>query len=204
MASYTAHLLDDTVTGSATYVQSGSAKKPVRTFDVVAKSERLDADRLLLDEAEIAALGGKRAGAAPAGGGGSGPAPEPPKDPHSFDGLRGEVKAEVAALRYSKMDLNNTTLAMKMVDDAVTVQSFRAALYGGQVSAQDTTVRLGPAEMPFDAKVKVESVDVGRALAARTDKKVLAGIFSGDFALKGAGTEPDLLKQTLQSPIPTT
>ncbi|RJS19997.1 AsmA family protein [Corallococcus sp. H22C18031201] len=180
--------LDDTMTGSASFALAGQGKKKTTTFSMDLKSPRLDADKLMMgEEAVSAATGGK------------GPPPPPPEDPARFNGYRGDIRFAVGALRYTNMDMTNVTGVVKMVDDLITVEKFSTGLYSGSVVADGTTIRLGPPaeQRPFDAKVKVQGIEVAQALAAHTPKKVLAGTFNGNVDLKGTGYTPNQLQQTL-------
>jgi len=190
-----AQLLDDTVTGSASFATAGTGKKATTTFSADVKSNRLDADALLLDEKELAARGVKV------------PAPEtteaPPEDPARFNGYRGDIRFAVGTLRYSAMDLTNVTGVVKMTDDLITVEKLSTGIFGGKVVADGTSMRLGPAaeQRPFEAKVKVENVKVEQALAHATPQKVMTGAFNGNVDVKGVGYTPDRLEQTLLGAI---
>ncbi|HVE87273.1 MAG TPA: AsmA-like C-terminal region-containing protein, partial [Myxococcales bacterium] len=169
---------------------SGTAKVDLagKTTQVSAKLEspKLDLDQLLYDEP---APPGEKTAAAP---------PAPPKDPHRFDGLRIDAAVKAGSLRVEKTDLENVNLEMSMVDDAVTIKKLTAGAYGGQVVADGTSIKLGPAQRPFHAALKVRDVDVARAAASHTDKKFLAGKFSGDVAVDGVGTKVTALSQTME------
>lgn len=185
LSALTVHLLEDTLTGKVGYEQAGTGPRATTSFQVALKGPRLDADALLLESAEAE----------------SPPAAEPPADPNRFRGYRGEMDVELGALRFKKADYTNVRMAMKMVDDTLTLEKFSAGVYGGQVAADGTQVRLGPARMPFDAKLQVRGVDLGSAFASFTDKKILGGQFNGQIALKGAGTQLDDLSETLAGVI---
>lgn len=187
----TANLLEDTVTGSASFAQAGQGKKQTTTFAADLKSQRLDADALLMNEQEVAA----RTGGAPV--------PPPPDDPARFNGYRGDIRFAINSLRYTEMDLSNVTGVVKMTDDLITVEKFSSGLYGGRVVADGTSVRLGPApdKRPFDAKVKVEGVEMAQALSKFTPQQVLTGKFNGNVDVKGVGYTPDQLQQTLLGAI---
>jgi AsmA protein len=187
----TANLLEDTVTGSASYATAGQGKKQTTTFTADLKSQRLDADALLMSEEEVVARTG---GAAPT---------PPPEDPARFNGYRGDIRFAISSLRYTKMDLSNVTGVVKMTDDLISVEKFSSGLYGGKVVADGTTIRLGPPpeKRPFDAKVKVEGVEMAQALTQFTPKEVLTGKFNGNVDVKGVGYTPDQLQQTLLGAI---
>ena len=78
-----------------------------------------------------------------------GPVPEEgPKDPKRFNGMRGDMKFKIGALRMNEMDLSNMVADLKMVDDLITVERFTTGIYGGTVSANGSSVRLGPEPRP--------------------------------------------------------
>src|SRR5215217_752003 len=188
----TAHVLEDTVTGSASFALAGVGKKQTTTFSADVKANKLDADALLFDEKELAARNG-----------GTVPAPEsaelPPEDPARFNGYRGDIRFAVGALRYSEMDRTNVTGVVKMTDDLISVEKFSSGVFGGKVAADGTTIRLGPAaaQRPFEAKVKVDGVQMAQAIAQATPQKVMTGTFNGNVDVKGVGYTPEKLKETL-------
>jgi AsmA protein len=183
-------LLEDTVTGTASFALAGAGKKQTTSFAMDLKSPKVNADALLFNEEEVAARTG-------------GSVPAPPDDPARFNGYRGDVKFAIASLRYFEMDLNNVTGAVKMTDDLITVERFSSGVYGGKVVADGTTIRLGPLpeKRPFEAKVKMEGVEVAQALAKATPQKVMTGTFNGNVDVKGVGYTPDQLQQTLLGAI---
>lgn len=182
LSSLTAHLLKDTVTGKASFERSGKHTR----FDLTLKSAHLDADRLLMADTEKSV-------------GKGGKLPVPVEDPHRFDGMRGDIHAEVAALRYEQMDLSHLTTDVKMVDDRITVEKLSTGLFGGTITADGTSIALGPppTKRPFDAKVVLKNVDVRKALATTTSKPVASGTFSGSVDVHGVGYTADRLKKTL-------
>lgn len=185
----TLRALEDTMTGTARY-QKGGQRGVTHQFALDVKAARLDADKLLWEEPEPAGP--------PSGGGGSAPAaPAEVKDPHRFDGLRGDVKFAVGSLRYSGFDLSNVNGAVKLTDDRMEVQRLRTGLLGGELVADGTELRLGPAQRPFTAKLEAKGLDVARALVGRTPRPVLGGLFSGKADLTGAGFGLEQLSQAL-------
>ncbi|HZH03080.1 MAG TPA: AsmA-like C-terminal region-containing protein, partial [Myxococcaceae bacterium] len=179
--SFTAHLLEDTVEGRAT----AEMKPKSTTFDVAVKSARLNADALLLETEEPAA-------------GSKAPAPPPPaEDPSRFDGMRGKVRAEIASLRMQKSDFAQVLAQLSMVNDALTVDSFTTQAFGGKIDASGSSIKLGPVQRPFVAKLQMRSIDMGAAAGMASTKKMVGGTFNGDINLEGAGTEMESLSQTL-------
>lgn len=167
---------------------TGNAKVDLagKTTTVVARMEspRLDLDKLLSKEPT------------PPPGTPPGP-PPPPKDPRRFDGMRVDAEVKVGLLHVEDMDLQNVKLELSMVDDAVTLKKLVTGFYGGEVVADGTSIHLGPAQRPFHAALKVKDVDMQAAIASQTQKKWLAGRFTGDVAVDGAGTKVTALSQTL-------
>lgn len=191
VSQLTVNLLEDALSGTASVALAGEGRKQTTTFTLDLKSARLDADKLLLSEQEVLArTGGKGA-------------PPPPDDATRFNGYRGDMHFEVGAVRYMEMDLTQLRADIKMVDDLITVERLSANMYGGKVVADGTHVRLGPLpeKRPFEAKVKVEGVDMKQALAAFTPRQVLGGTFNGDVNVKGVGYTPEQLQQTLLGAI---
>ncbi|SEK96002.1 AsmA protein [Stigmatella aurantiaca] len=190
MRQLTLNVLEDTLTGTASAALAGQGKKQTTTFALDMKSPKIDADALLLPEEEVVArTGGKE---------------EPPSDDATrFNGYRGDMKFQVGAVRYSGMDLSNIVAHVTMVDDLIKVEKLTAGVYGGSVVADGTQMRLGPLpeQRPFEAKVKVQAVEMGSALSAFTPKKVMTGTFNGNVDVKGVGYNPDQLKQTLLGAI---
>ncbi|WP_426756270.1 AsmA family protein [Myxococcus sp. Y35] len=183
----TANVLEDTLTGSASFALAGQGKQQTTTFAADLKSAKLDADALMMSEEEVQARGGP-------------PPEEPPSDdPTRFNGYRGDIRFAVGTLRYLDMDMSNVTGVVKMTDDLITVEKFSTGVFGGKVVADGTTVRLGPLpeQRPFEAKVKVENVAVEQALTQFTPQKAVTGKFNGNVDVKGVGYTPDQLKQTL-------
>jgi AsmA protein len=178
-------VLEDTLKGSAAVAMAGSGRKSTTTFSLALNSPRLDADRLLMDDEESKPYESGR--------------PEPPKDPARFNGLRGDIRMEVGALRYQDTDLKNVRAELKMVDDLVTVERFDAGAFGGTVAAGGSSVRLGPAPnaRPFTAKVQAKGLNVAQLMSITGDKKVLTGTFNGGVDLTGVGYEMEELEQRL-------
>ncbi|MBF5043072.1 AsmA family protein [Aggregicoccus sp. 17bor-14] len=190
VSALTVHLLEDTMTGTAKYAQGGTPKAPRTDFAVDLKSAHLDADKLLLKEEEAIALNGGK------------PLPVP-DDPNRFRGMHGDMKVQIATLRMSGLDLANVLVLAKMDEDLFSVQKLSAGLAGGTVSADGTSMHLGPTpdKRPFDAKLSMKNIDLEKALQMVSDHKVMGGTFSGDVNLKGVGTEMSGLTQTLAGVI---
>ncbi|HZW90234.1 MAG TPA: DUF748 domain-containing protein, partial [Myxococcaceae bacterium] len=162
LEQWTLHILEDTVSGTASLEMAGEGKKATTTFALDARAPRLDADTLLLQSESSKA-----------------PAPPPPADPHRFDGYRGKIHAEVASLVFHKVPWKNLLLDATMQDDLVKVDRLSMDAAGGQVRLDGTSVRLGPMEKPWDVKLAVKSIDLSQALTFAGKGKAFAGIFDG-------------------------
>jgi AsmA protein len=184
-------MLDYTMSGTASYSQSGKGAKQTMAFSLALKSPRLNADELLMTDEEIASAAG---GTIPVEG---------PKDPKRFNGMRGDMLFEIGSLRMNELDLSNMVAELKMVDDLITVERFTTGVYGGTVSASGSTVRLGPdpAQRPFELKAEVRGMDVAQALSKRVPRQVLNGKFDGQMNLTGVGYEMESLQERLAGAI---
>lgn len=190
VSKLTANVLEDTVNGTASFATAGTGKKSTTTFAADLKTQRLNADALLMKDEEIMARN-------------NGVLPAPPDDPTRFNGMRGDIKIQAGLVRYSEQDLSNMVGHITMVDDLIKVEKFTAVAYGGTVVADGTQVNLGPLpeKRAFVAKVAMQKVDVAQVLAARTPKKVMTGAFNGNIDLQGVGYTPEKLKETLLGAI---
>jgi len=184
------NVLEDTLGGTASFALAGKGKKQTTTFTMDMKSQRLNADALLMKDEEIMARN-------------NGVLPAPPDDPTRFNGMRGDMKFQVASVRYSEQDMSNMVAHITMVDDLIKVEKFSAVAYGGTVVADGTQVNLGPLpeKRAFTAKVTMQQVDMASVLATRTPKKVMTGKFNGNVDLQGVGYTPEKLKETLLGAI---
>ena len=177
------HVLDDTLSGTASVEMQGEGKRATTTFALDARAPKLDADALLLESESSKAP------------------PPPPADPHRFDGYRGEIHAEVASLVFHKVPWRNLLLDATMQDDLVKVERLSMDAAGGQVRLDGTTVRLGPVEKPWDLKLAVKSLDLAQALTFGGKGKAFAGVFDGNIALAGKGTTLTAVEKTLDGKI---
>ena len=181
---WTLHILDDTLSGTASLELAGEGKKATTTFSLVAKAPRLDADALLLQSESSKT-----------------PPPPPAADPHRFDGYRGKIHAEVASVVFHKVPWKNLLLDATMQDDLVKVDRLTIDAAGGQVRLDGTSVRLGPVEKPWDVKLGVKSLDLAQALTFGGKGKAFAGIFDGNIALMGKGTTLTAVEKTVDGKI---
>jgi AsmA protein len=184
-------MLEYTMAGKASFSQAGTGAKETTTFALALESPRLNADELLMTHEEVAATVG-------------GPLPEEgPDDPKRFNGMRGDMAFKIGALRMNEMDLSNMVADLKMVDDLITVERFTTGIYGGTVSANGSSVRLGPeaAQRPFELKAEVKGMNVAQALSKRVPRQVLEGTFDGQMNLSGVGYEVASLQERLAGAI---
>ena len=186
LSQLTMNVLEDTLAGTASFALAGTGKKQTTTFAMDMKSQRLNADALLMKDEDIMARN-------------NGVLPPVPDDPSRFNGLRGDMKFQVGSLHYTDMDMSNMVAHVTMVNDLIKVEKFSTSVYGGTVVADGTQVNLGPApeKRAFTAKVTMQKVDVASVLATRTPKKIMTGKFNGNVDLQGVGYTPDKLKETL-------
>jgi AsmA protein len=181
---WTLHVLDDTVGGTASLEMAGEGKKATTTFALDARAPKLDADALLLQSESAKA-----------------PPPPPPSDPHRFDGYRGKIHAEVASLVFHKVPWKNLLLDATMQDDLVKVDRLSIDAAGGQVRLDGTSVRLAPAEKPWDVKLAIKNLDLAQALTFGGKGKAFAGIFDGSIALAGKGTTLSAVEKSVDGKI---
>ncbi len=186
----TMNVLEDTLGGTASFATAGQGKKKTTTFAMDMKTQRLNADALLMKDEEIMSHN-------------NGVLPPPPGDPTRFNGMRGDMKFQAGSVRYSDMDLSNMVAHITLVDDLIKVEKFSSVAFGGTVVADGTQMNLGPPpeKRPFVAKVTMQKVDVASVLATRTPKKLMTGKFNGNVDLQGVGYTPDKLKETLLGAI---
>ena len=178
------HVLDDTVSGTASLELAGEGKKATTTFALDARAPKLDADALLLQSEATKT-----------------PPPPPPADPHRFDGYRGKIHAEVASVIFHKVPWKNLLLDATMQDDLVKVDRLSIDAAGGQVRLDGTSVRLGPMQKPWDVKLAIKNLDLAQALTFGGKGKAFAGIFDGTIALAGKGTTLTAVEKTADGKI---
>lgn len=185
--SWTIHALGDALSGTASVdsVREGPGKRASTQLQLTARSSHLDADALLL---EAPSQEPRHAGA-------------PPPDPHRFDGLRANVHAEVANLVFHKVPWRNVVADVSVVDDQLDVKRFGLDALGGQLRADGTRMRLGPADHPFDLKLSARGLELGEVLTFGGKGKAFAGTFDGAVALTGRGTTATTVEKTLDGTV---
>jgi len=181
---WTLRVLDDSLAGTASLEMQGEGARATTTFALDARAPKLDVDALLLPTESSAKT-----------------PPAPPADPHRFDGMRGKVHAEVASLVFHKVPWRNLLLDASMKDDLLQVDRLTMDAAGGQMRLDGTSVRLGPADKPWDVKLGVKSLDLEQALTFGGKGKAFAGVFDGNVALSGKGATLGAVEKTLDGTI---
>jgi AsmA protein len=191
ISAWSLKVLGDAVDGTATVELQGTGKRATTTFAVAARSAHLDADALLLP--------GEAASTPTVTPGKSSAAAQ--LDPHRYDGMKGTVSAQVQSLLFHAVPWRNVVLDLAMQDDAVTIKTLSLDVVGGQLRADGTTARLGPAALPFDLKLSARGLDLAQALTFAGKGKPLSGTFDGNLALAGQGTTLGALEKTLKGTV---
>ena len=185
LEQWTLRALEDTLSGTASVETHGQGKRSTTTFQLDARAPKLDLDALLLSGDSSA----------------KSPPPPPPADPHRFDGTRGKVHVEVASVTFHKVPWRNLVLEASLVDDLLKVDRLSLDAAGGQVRLDGSTVRLGPAEKPWDVKLGVKSLDLAQALTFGGKGKAFSGVFDGNVALAGRGTTLTDVERSLDGSV---
>lgn len=189
--AWSLRVLGDAVDGTASVDLQGAGKKSTTTFAVAARSAHLDADALLIPgEASSTPTGTPAKSSAAA-----------KLDPHRYDGMKGTVSAQVQSLLFHAVPWRNVVLDLAMQDDAVTIKTLSLDAAGGQLRADGTTARLGPAAIPFDLKLSARALELAQALTFAGKGKPLSGTFDGNLALAGQGTTLGALEKTLKGTV---
>jgi AsmA protein len=184
LASFTLGLLDMNVKARGMTELSPKATK----FDLAVEIDRVDADALMpASKAEKGA-----------------PTKEEPKaaaGPSPFAGLSGKASLRIGTLVAQKQKMTDVRVAVTVKEDEVRLDEGRLGLWDGVFSVAGTEARLAPADRPFKLVAKVERVDVEKALAGFTDKKVLTGRIEADVRLAGKGENADRILKALDGTI---
>ncbi len=176
LAQVAVGLIGDAVTGSGTVAMSGSGAAARTRFDLSARSQRLDLDRILWS-------GQKR--------------PSKPADPASFEGLSGKASVQVAALRYEKLDFTDAVLAITLRGDQLTLDQAKVNGLGGAISAAGTRVALAHPKQPFHLAADLSNLELAQATRLFTDRRVLSGKLQGKVDLDGGGETRKQLAKSL-------
>jgi len=177
ITSLTAHLLDAAFTGAANVELAGVAPHATTTFTASLKSAKVDADKLLLPSKKKEKK------------------PEP--DPKTYAGLHGTAEVKIDDVRFHGQEMTNVVAQIVLNEDDLLVKTAQLSAYGGRISADGSHLKLAHPNEPFQAKVKMENIDLEKGLTLVSDKKVMSGKFNGDITLDGHSMEPEALKKTL-------
>jgi AsmA protein len=177
----TVHLEDAVFTGSASAEFSDADKSKRTDFEASVHSPHLDLDKLLAFSQR------KQKSSA--------------MDPATFAGLRGHVVAKIDDLRKSNIDFKNVVADAKLIEDQLTLQVLSFDAFGGKVSANGTTVRLGGPKSQFQLAARAQNIEMAQALTWATDRKVISGAFGGDLDFSGAGLDQEDLTHSLSGSL---
>ncbi len=178
LSKLTAKVIDATFTGSASVEMAGVKPDATTAFSAQLRSPRVDVDRLLIESTKKKEE-------------------KPPPDPAAFKGLSGEASVKIDSLRVKKQEMKSVVADVTVKDDDVLVKTASLEAFAGKIDASGTELKLAHPDEPFHAKLTLQKIDMGQALALVSDKKVLDGKFDGNIALDGKGTEAETIKKTL-------
>lgn len=178
LESVALHVLDDRIDGHGWAETKGAGDKATKQFDLLVTSEHLDLDRILLPSTQQKQE-------------------KPPPDPKAFAGLSGHAAVKAARVTYKKQQFQGVTADVSMKDDEIEVRTASIQGLGGQIDAGGTRLKLAHPQEPWHVVTKVRGVDLEKAAAMGSPRKVLAGRFDGDVTLDGRGQELSNLTKTL-------
>jgi AsmA protein len=187
LSSFTLALLDTNLTARGSTEWSPRSTR----FDVDVELDRVNVDRLLIPspskdkKSHAPKPGSKRAGG-PASG---------------YAGLSGRAALRIGELLVEKQRMTDVRVTVSVKEDELTVQEGRLGLWDGLVSVTGSKARLAPADQPFELAARVEHAEVGGALAAFTDKKILTGKLDAEVKLSGKGETSDQILEALDGTI---
>ncbi|MFN0064063.1 MAG: AsmA family protein [Myxococcaceae bacterium] len=180
---------DVRVAGQAVSGQGFVESRNERTdFAVDLKSDRLDADTLLLSPENKPA----EVSSSAKGGGGV------PSRPNPYAGLHGDMNVAIGALRYDGYDWQDVRAQIRLDERVMSVKKFSSRMQGGTVTADGTRIELEENRKPFQATVKVKDIDIGALLPDAVPKGLLTGKFSGDIAVSATDIKTAALGESLQ------
>ncbi|MBS2026054.1 MAG: YdbH domain-containing protein, partial [Deltaproteobacteria bacterium] len=170
-------VLADTITGKL-WAELASAPKKATRFELTMRSDKLDLDKLLQKTKKEKVE-------------------KPPPDPKTFAGLSGKSDIRFAKMISSGMEMKNVVSVVQMTDDLVDVQKAELDVLDGHVSAAGTSLKLAHPKEPMTAKLDLKGIDLAKAAALATDKKVLTGKLDSLVDVKAAGQDTEAIKQSL-------
>jgi len=178
LESVALHVLDDRIDAHGWAELKGAGDKATKQFDLLVTSEHLDLDRMLLPSTKQKEE-------------------EPPPDPKTFAGISGHAAVKVGRVTFKKQQFQSVTADVSMKDDAIDVRTASIAGLGGTIDAGGTRLKLADAKAPWHVVTKIRGIDLEKAAAMSSPRKVLAGRFDGDVTLDGHGQDLTDLGKTL-------
>ncbi len=172
------HVLDDRVDAHGWAEMKGAGDQATKQFDLLVTSEHLDLDRMLLPSKTQKEE-------------------KPPLDPASFAGLSGHAAVKLARVTYKKQQFQNVVADVFMKEDEVDVRTASIQGLGGQIDVGGTRMKLAHPKEAWHVATKVRGIDLEKAGAMGTPRKLLAGRFDGDVALDGTGQDLSNLSKSL-------
>ena len=174
--------LDDHVDAHGWLETKGAGDEATKKFDLLVSSERLDLDRLLLPSTKKKEE-------------------KPPPDPKTFAGISGHASVKVASVVYKKQQFQNVVADVTMKDDEIDVQTASIQGLGGRIDAGGTRMKLAHPNEPWHVATKISGIDLEKAAAMGSPKKVLAGKFDGNVVLDGRSQDFSDLTKSLTGAI---
>jgi len=176
-------VLDDRIDARGFLETKGAADAATKRFDLQVNSERLDLDKILLSSDQK-----KKE-------------EQPPPDPKSFAGLSGHAAVKIANVTYKKQQFQNVTADVTMKGDEIAVQTASIQGLGGQIDAGGTRLKLAHPKEPWHIATKIRGIDLEKAAAMSSPKKVLAGKFDGNVVLDGSSDDLRDLTKSLSGAV---
>ena len=177
LESVALHVLGDRIDAHGWLETKGVGDKATKQFDLLVTSDHLDLDRMLLPSTSQKKQ------------------QKPPPDPKTFAGLSGHATAKLSRVAYKKQQFQNVVAEVTMKEDQIDVQTASIQGLGGQIDAGGTRIKLAHPKEPWHVATKMRGIDLEKAAAMGSPKKVLGGRFDGDVTLDGRGEDiTDLTK----------
>lgn len=179
LESVALQVLDDRMDARGFVEMKGAADAATKRFDLQVNSDRLDLDKILLSSDQK-----KKE-------------EQPPPDPKSFAGLSGHAAVKIANVTYKKQQFQNVTADVTMKGDEIDVQTASIQGLGGQIDAGGTRLKLAHPKEPWHLATKIRGIDLEKAAAMSSPRKVLAGKFDGSVVLDGTSDDLSNLTKSL-------
>jgi len=177
------HVIDDHVDAHGWLETKGAGDQATKKFDLLVSSERLDLDRMLLPSTNKKEE------------------EKPPPDPKTFAGISGHASVKLANVVYKKQQFQNVVADVTMKDDEIDVQTASIQGLGGRIDAGGTRLKLAHPNEPWHIATKISGIDLEKAAAMGSPKKVLAGKFDGNVVLDGRSQDFSDLTKSLTGGI---